>query len=55
MSLKTGADLIVMGSEGRIGMKRFLIGSVAEKVIRDAPCPVLVVRDRFRREPESRP
>lgn len=55
MSLKTGADLIVMGSEGRIGVKRFLIGSMAERVIRDAHCPVLVVRDRFHREPESRP
>lgn len=52
---RTGADLIVMGSEGRTGVKRFLVGSVAEKVIRHARCPVLVVRDRFHREPESRP
>lgn len=39
------ADLIVMGG-GRSGMKRFLSGSVSEKVIRHAPCPVLVMRDK---------
>ena len=43
---KAQADLIVMGSEGRTGMNRFLVGSVAEKVIRHARCPVLIARDR---------
>ncbi|MDP2377907.1 universal stress protein [Reyranella sp.] len=38
------ADLIVIGSHGRSGMKRALLGSVAEGVMRHAPCPVLVVR-----------
>ena len=38
------ADLIVIGSEGRGGLGRALLGSVAEKVVRTAPCPVLVVR-----------
>jgi nucleotide-binding universal stress UspA family protein len=38
------ADLIVMGSHGRSGMRRALLGSVAEGVMRNAPCPVLVVR-----------
>jgi nucleotide-binding universal stress UspA family protein len=38
------ADLIVMGSHGRSGIKRLLMGSVAEKVIGHAPCPVLVVK-----------
>ena len=38
------ADLIVIGSEGRSGLGRALLGSVAEKVVRTAPCPVLVVR-----------
>jgi len=38
------ADLIVMGSEGRTGAHRFFVGSVAEKVVRHARCPVLVVR-----------
>jgi len=39
-----GADLIVMGSHGRTGVKRLLMGSVTEKVIGHAPCPVLVVK-----------
>lgn len=38
------ADLIVIGSHGRHGITRALVGSVAEAVMRDAPCPVLVVR-----------
>jgi nucleotide-binding universal stress UspA family protein len=38
------ADLIVMGSHGRSGIKRLLMGSVTEKVIGHAPCPVLVVK-----------
>jgi nucleotide-binding universal stress UspA family protein len=37
------ADLIVIGSHGRRGIQRFLLGSVAEAVVRHAPCPVLVV------------
>lgn len=38
------ADLIVIGSHGREGMPRALLGSVAETVVRHAPCPVLVIR-----------
>ena len=37
-------DMIVMGSHGRTGLKRLLMGSVTEKVIGSAPCPVLVVK-----------
>ena len=37
-------DLIIMGTHGRTGLKGALIGSVAERVVRHAPCPVLVVR-----------
>ena len=37
-------DLIVIGSHGRRGVSRFVLGSVAEEVVRRAPCPVLVVR-----------
>ena len=40
------ADLIVIGSHGRGGVKRALMGSVAEGVMRHAPCPVLVVRTK---------
>lgn len=38
------ADLIVLGSHGRKGIKRFLLGSVAESVARRAPCSVEIVR-----------
>lgn len=40
------ADLIVVGTHGRAGMSRFLIGSVAQKVSQTAPCPVLIVREK---------
>ena len=40
----TSADLIVMPSHGRRGLSRMLIGSVAERVVRLAHCPVLVLR-----------
>jgi nucleotide-binding universal stress UspA family protein len=39
-------DLVVMGSHGRTGLKRMMMGSVAEKVVRHAHCPVLVARKR---------
>jgi nucleotide-binding universal stress UspA family protein len=37
------ADLIVVGTHGHTGLRRALIGSVAEKIVRHAPCAVLVV------------
>ena len=37
-------DLIVMGTHGRTGMAHLMVGSVAEQVVRSAPCPVLTVR-----------
>jgi nucleotide-binding universal stress UspA family protein len=39
-------DLIVMSTHGRTGPQRLLIGSVAEKIVRTAPCPVLTVRQK---------
>ncbi len=39
------SDLIVLGTHGRTGLAHLLMGSVAEKVLRLAPCPVLTVRD----------
>jgi len=38
-------DLIIMGTHGRTGFKHTVLGSVAENVVRHAPCPVLVVRE----------
>lgn len=39
-----GYDLIVMGTHGRTGMRHLFIGSMAERVVRTAPCPVLTIR-----------
>lgn len=39
-----GADLIVMGTHGRTGLAHVFIGSVAERTLRTAPCPVLTVQ-----------
>jgi len=43
-ALKSHIDLIVIGTHGRTGLKHLLIGSVAERVVRSAPCPTLSVR-----------
>lgn len=43
---KWGANLIVAGSHGRKGLDRFLMGSVAEFVVRHAPCSVEIVRTK---------
>lgn len=45
-----GFDLVAMGTHGRKGIRRLVLGSVAEKVVREAPCSVLVVRPE-REEP----
>jgi nucleotide-binding universal stress UspA family protein len=41
---KEQADMIVLGTHGRTGLRRLLLGSNAEVIIRHAPCPVLVVK-----------
>lgn len=41
---KSRVSMIVMGSHGRTGLRRFLLGSVAERTIRYAACPVLIVK-----------
>ena len=40
-----GADLVVVGTQGHTGLKHILLGSVAERIVREAPCSVLVVRN----------
>jgi nucleotide-binding universal stress UspA family protein len=43
---ETNTDLIILGTHGRGRLARMLIGSTAERVVRHAPCPVMVVRER---------
>jgi universal stress protein A len=43
---KEHADVVVIGTHGRTGLERVFLGSVAERVVRLAPCPVLTVRPR---------
>lgn len=50
----TGTDLIVMASHGRTGVRRLVLGSVAEQVLRTAPCAVLVVRREEVGRPEEK-
>lgn len=44
LAREVGCDLIVMGTHGRTGIGRLLMGSVAESILRKAPCPVLTVK-----------
>lgn len=44
------ADMIVVGTRGRSGAERMILGSVSDHVVRHAPCPVLVVRPTARRD-----
>jgi nucleotide-binding universal stress UspA family protein len=50
-----GIDVIVLGTHGRTGVDRLLLGSVAERVMRDAPCSVLVVKLPKGPTPADRP
>ena len=47
------ADLIVMGTHGHTGLLRLLMGSVAETVVRQAPCPVFTLRDTVEAESKA--
>jgi len=44
LAKKLGADLVVMGTRGHSGFKHALLGSVAERTLRESPCPMWVVR-----------
>lgn len=50
----SGVDVLVVGTRGATGLGRLLLGSVAERVVRDATCPVLVVHQQEMAAPESR-
>jgi nucleotide-binding universal stress UspA family protein len=50
---KKGIDLIVVGTHGRAGASKLLMGSVAERILRQAPCPVLTVGPNVSGEPGS--
>ena len=50
-----GFDLIVMGTHGRTGVSHVVMGSVAERVLRKAPCPVLTVRATEALEASAKP
>lgn len=43
---RSAADLVVVGTHGRTGLRRLLLGSVAERIVAISPCPVLTVRGR---------
>jgi nucleotide-binding universal stress UspA family protein len=49
------ADLIVIASHGKTGLKKYFIGSVAEKVMKEAKCPVLLIRKSDREEASPGP
>jgi nucleotide-binding universal stress UspA family protein len=46
-------DLIIMGTHGRTGLSHALLGSVAERVVRNAPCPVMTVRETTPQQQEK--
>jgi nucleotide-binding universal stress UspA family protein len=54
LAKETQADVIVMGTHGRTGLARVLMGSVAEQVVRKAPCPVVTVKNPLPRVQRSK-
>ncbi|MBT4496554.1 MAG: universal stress protein, partial [Gemmatimonadetes bacterium] len=51
---KGKVDLVVVGTRGRGGLERLMLGSVADKVIRSVPCPVLTVRGPVKKTSRKR-
>jgi nucleotide-binding universal stress UspA family protein len=49
---KTSAEMIIMGSHGRSGIQRFFLGSVAERTLRYASCPTLIIKNRRHPAPD---
>lgn len=46
LAAEVGADLIFVGSHGKTGIERFVLGSVSEQIVREAGCPVVVARPK---------
>ncbi|APW59734.1 universal stress protein [Paludisphaera borealis] len=46
-------DLVVIATHGRSGLSHVLLGSVAERIVREAPCPVLTIRDTGKARPNA--
>ena len=42
-------DLVIMASQGRKGFNKFLLGSVSEEVVKNAPCPVMIIKEKGKR------
>jgi nucleotide-binding universal stress UspA family protein len=49
------ADMIVMATHGRTGFRHFILGSVAERVVRTAPCAVLTIRPKASIDEDGNP
>jgi nucleotide-binding universal stress UspA family protein len=52
-ALEQRIGMIVIATHGRTGLSHVLLGSVAEHIVREAPCPVLTIRDNSRSRPAS--
>jgi len=50
---QVGADLVVLGTRGRTNLRDLLLGSTAERVVRDAPCSILTVKPDELEDPAS--
>jgi nucleotide-binding universal stress UspA family protein len=46
LAREVGADLLFIGSHNKVGLERYLLGSVSERIVREAQCPVMVVRPK---------
>lgn len=53
LAQEEGVDLIVLGTHGRTGLTRLLMGSVAEEIVRRAPCPVMTFRHQSEKSEAS--
>lgn len=55
LAVEVGADLIFIGSHGKVGLERLLLGSTCERVVREAHCPVMVARAKTYKDVQLTP